>query len=499
MSFSLDISDGLGVLSILSEDVRKKSHIIRKTQSSQGKASGFDNKRTPDGFGYLPSSTRFDPTHSLHLLLVPALVVERGLPRLRIIGEKPGFQTWGETEAGGISDQFSDVASTFGLLMNGQRTLKTRNMSIGIVNSNSYEDFHFLSKGVYCGIVEDKGAEGSISSAIVEGASIASNFAMQLLALHLPPEKCVVPVIANTGLCMVFGATIILPPSFPTYIPVSKRLDLSDPQERIIASAFLMKAKEHVENIGVYLQKINADVPLSKVTLLPVKEMLLAESPYHFIKRITVDVFNRGLGIFVNNSDQLNIGPGIEHMFEALNMLYASIQARHIPEYPLSIRTPDELSEHCYELVFRNLVTEGYCIGAPNRITDAVSFEKYKSVYREAVKAVNDAGVVHGDLYLSNVMWRQNNSTIDIKIIDWDTAHCLDEGRFHPHVHTRLADYLGEKNLKFSREHDELYVSVLDLDLSAETEQLWHDIASGIKETIDEGFRSLLGLILLMR
>lgn len=429
-------------------------------------------------------------------LLIPDSVATSDLPRLRLIGEKPGFNTWGETEAGGITAQFSSIASMFGLCMNGQCQLGTRKMAFGIANQNSYEDFHFSSRGAYFGIMEDKGAEGSISAAIIEGATLATNFAMQLLALHLVPEKCVLPVIANTGLCMVFGATIILPPSFPTYIPLSKRLDLSDPQERMLASAYLIKAKAHVNNIGLSLQKQHDLRPFSKVELLPIVDMILSEAPLHFIKRITTEVFDRGFGMFVEDRDHLNIGPGIEHMFEALNMMYSSTPARHIPEYPLSIRTPDELSQNCYELVFRHLGAEGYVIGCPDRIINAILFDKYRIAYRESVKAVNDAGVVHGDLYLSNVMWRLRNDVVEIKIIDWDAAHCLSEGVFAPGVQSRLSDYLGERNLKFGREHDELYVSVMDLDISLDNTQLWHDLASGIKKIIDVGFRSLLDFVL---
>ena len=46
-------------------------------------------------------------------------------------------------------------------------------------------------------------------------------------------------VIGANGLSVVFGAMIMLDKTFPTYVPLSKLLDLQDPVERELASAFL--------------------------------------------------------------------------------------------------------------------------------------------------------------------------------------------------------------------------------------------------------------------
>jgi hypothetical protein len=65
---------------------------------------------------------------------------------------------------------------------------------------------------------------------------------------------------------------------------------------------------------------------------------------------------------------------------EALNLLYASKEARDYVEFPLSIRTPDNGVEHgCiyYELYYRDLSAEGYKIGAPNRFINPDVFESY--------------------------------------------------------------------------------------------------------------------------
>jgi serine/threonine protein kinase len=178
-------------------------------------------------------------------------------------------------------------------------------------------------------------------------------------------------------------------------------------------------------------------------------------------------------------------------MVEALNLVYASRNARHVAEYPLSVRTPDETSNHCYELVYRKLVD--FRIGAPDRTTDSALYDVFAAALSAAVAAVNDAGVIHGDLYLSNVMWRpDDHGGVDIKIIDWDAAHCVDEGGFTPKVKAALDDYLTPEKVSFGREHDELYVSVLAVALLEEDALHWLNLASNDKEKVDTAFRWLL-------
>jgi len=93
-------------------------------------------------------------------------------------------------------------------------------------------------------------------------------------------------------------------------------------------------------------------------------------------------------------------------------------------------------------LVFENLAAAHYQIGLPAEEELAVM---YVEAVTKAVNRVHCAGVVHMDLYPSNIMFRviENptgvpSAAIDIKIIDWDAAHCIDD-RFYDTVWTRLS------------------------------------------------------------
>ena len=66
---------------------------------------------------------------------------------------------------------------------------------------------------------------------------------------------------------------------------------------------------------------------------------------------------------------------------------------------------------------------------------DPDGFDLYRCKYRKSIESIHSAGVIHGDLFLSNVMYKiEEDNSVSIKIIDWDAAHCLSEGKFSPEV-----------------------------------------------------------------
>jgi hypothetical protein len=140
-----------------------------------------------------------------------------------------------------------------------------------------------------------------------------------------------VPVFANTGLTFLVGVTIVLDRTFPTCVPISKPLNLLDPVDRQMASAYLMKASRHCENLYDALLRFEPAVA---------DPLVLALDNLYYAKTLTPDVYRRGLGLFaLHTCDHVDIDIGVHHMIDALNMVYAS-DARQFTEHPLSIRTP---------------------------------------------------------------------------------------------------------------------------------------------------------------
>ena len=411
-------------------------------------------------------------------------------PRLRLRGEKMGLQSWNETEPGGVHQQFSTAKDMYkGIEDNGQRQLGTRGLVYGIANRASYEDSHH-SFGQYClSDIEHKGAESSALSALAQAAVTATNFGMDLLLKGVPRADCIIPVIGNTGLHFVAGATIVLDGSFPTLIPISKHLDLSDPIERQVASAYIAKASAHCENLFSLIGATSAVPPVL---------LSLTVNGLYYIKTLSPEVYRRGLGLFASHTlNCLDIEIGMHHMIDALNLVYGNSEARRFAEYPLSIRSPDASSDGFYQIVYRDLTKVEFRIGAPNRIDGEDVFAIYVTALKDAVNSIHRAGVIHVDLYLSNVMWRFNaeSNEVEIKIIDWDASHCLDEEKFVDKVHAGLIDYLGCEHVKFGVDHDLLYLAVLDLDRDKYADQ-WQCLASNHKPDVDSAFRELLGVVL---
>ena len=502
--FVICIVDSLGV-DMISLNLQQTENTLVITAPQQNSSSSFiASKVPPQGFGYLPTFIRYDPTYhretSLHSLLIPSeLEIENASP-IHIEGERECFAVWGETEAGGITEQFKSISEKYGLVANGQHSLSTRNgkkkqngkfnghaLGLGIAHKRSFEDFHTHANNLYSQVMEVKGAEGSILAAILEGTITGTNFAMDLYAQGLEASKVVVPVIACTGLCMVIGAVILLEKSFPTYIPLSKRLDISDPVESKIASAFLLKSKLHCRSI---------EKPASCSRDKKRIKMAFASDKY-FYKVITARNYNRGLGLFDPGNNFNNIQLGITHMMRVLNQLYANTATRDIPEYPISIRTPssdDGGDDSKYWFIYRNLSLLGYKTGCPNRFEEPEIFKLFLSELNAVVNNMyRIAGVVHGDLYASNIMYKYENNEVSIKIVDWDASHCVSESNFSDLAQSSLDEYFKNTKVvvKLDEEHDRRYVKVFNLDVTDENAEFWRDLASGKKEDMDDAFYHL--------
>jgi len=299
--------------------------------------------------------------------------------------------------------------------------------------------------------------------------------------------------VANTGVNICFGATILLDDSFPIYIPLSKQLDLLDDCESRVAYAYLEKIADHAKSLSTTPLRVPPPV---------VGEMALSLEGY-FVKKLTQPVFDRGLGLFSSSGQKTDVQNGLNHMIRCLNRLYGSQDAWDVAEYPLSVRTPvsSDYSSgccDCFELIYRDLARLGFKTGTPDRIMEPELFEAFVVELKRCVALVHSAGVIHVDLYASNIMWKRSDDDNDehwvrIKIVDWDASHCLEEGDFVPAVKARLEDgvFVG-RTVAFGIAHDLEYVSVYEMPLEERHRSEWKGLASGQKDIMDGSFHTLM-------
>ena len=93
-----------------------------------------------------------------------------------------------------------------------------------------------------------------------------------------------------------------------------------------------------------------------------IEEVELAIDKYH-IKVLTGEVLQRGLGLFATDlgHDTSDVGPGIEHMSRALNLLFAVPELRKHVVSPFAVRAPIEGEDDgYYRVIYENLLYHRY-------------------------------------------------------------------------------------------------------------------------------------------
>ena len=463
------------------------------TPAEQSKASSYASNTFAHGFGFLPSSYHFDPTFQLRVwsLLVPNeedlfSVAEERAKGLVVLGELGNLLYQGEDSTDGVRPMLDSFLQVPQLSSSGSQL----NVGGGIVNATSKPDFLWTVHGSPLGVLEVKGGSSSVLSALRQAAVTATNIAVNLLDRGHSAEEIVVPVAGSTGRLMQFGAVIVLDPSFPTFLPTSHILDLARDGDNALANAYLMKASKWVKVFGATLRPHEGAQTV---------KMALSLSNYH-IKKLNEETLKRGLGLFSSSSDPgvLEVGPGLAHMGRVLNKLFAHPSARTIAVFPLSVRSPTKdtkaVETGCYWLVYDDLASKGFRIGTPDRLKDSNLYERFLNALRQGISHIHEAGVIHCDLYPSNIMWKADaaeGEDVEIRIIDWDNAHCIDEQDFGEKCRDALMDHKPTRSAKFGTDHDWKYLSVLTSDINSGDEELWKKLASNNKEMADDAFYGL--------
>jgi hypothetical protein len=83
--------------------------------------------------------------------------------------------------------------------------------------------------------------------------------------------------------------------------------------------------------------------------------------------------------------------------------------------------------------------------------------------------------------------------SVEIKLVDWAAAHCLEEGQFSPKGEERRRAFL-RRAPTFGVSHDLQYVHALleEMVPVPGMEQLWAGLAAKEKTQMEESYRSLL-------
>jgi hypothetical protein len=90
-------------------------------------------------------------------------------------------------------------------------------------------------------------------------------------------------------------------------------------------------------------------------------------------------------------------------------------------------------------------------------------------------------------------MWKADaeRESVEIRLIDWDNAHCLDEQDFGEKCKAALMEHKPTRSATFGVDHDWKYINVLSLAIKSGEEQWWAGLASGNKNDVDNAFYAL--------
>lgn len=261
------------------------------------------------------------------------------------------------------------------------------------------------------GIWEVKGSHAGLEFPLRQAFAEATYIAAMHIARGVKAADVCVPIVVSNGRYMQFALLAMLPPSFPYLIALTYPLDLCIAAQRGIAAQhmciidFMMRESLELHN--------ESPVELS----LDISRYHIKYLKYFFEVRSTREA-------------------SLEHMFSVLDHLAVDSELRHSVAFPITIRSrtapkdaaqgSHDMHNHMDMLVFDNLAKDGYRIGFPN---DDALCEKLVKQIKAVVARIHARGVVHMDLYPSNIMWRLNatSRSIDVKIIDWDAAHFVGE------------------------------------------------------------------------
>lgn len=254
----------------------------------------------------------------------------------------------------------------------------------------------------------------------------ACSAAAGLCQAGVDPDGVVVPWTVSNGHEELHGAAYMAAPCLPLAVVPSPVLDLYKAHDAAAAHVFRVKAARQTKlSIGL-LQAAK-----ESSSFLGLQATHGRSAPPFAASFSLSTIWPKWGGVNVTAESAEGDHVVLFRVFEVFAVLYASSASTNVC-FP-----------HCYltgisnghikcdqALLFPNLKRDGYQCALP---TDESVIKLFINALKQAVAKIHEAGVIHGDLYLSNVMWRlsEDKLSVEIKVIDWDTAF-LARGKVPP-------------------------------------------------------------------
>jgi Protein kinase domain len=325
----------------------------------------------------------------------------------------------GRTVDGTIGDslrQFFSYKSALKIQGQSNTNLSKLNASIGPTTESSIPDIvctlEIDSRLFGLAVVELKDTSCSPLEQIGQAYAYGCNIVLSHYQVGVEAANCAVPLTVTNGNLYQFGWVSLLEPSFPVLHITTGILD---------ASCQSMEIAEHLSKMKIYCQENAKKIQVainSKESPISDTKISLDVERYH--RKKMKDIFCRfGTSEFEKSLQyQWNVYHSLADVIEVVKPLtFARLKYEKL-ESP--------------ELIFPML--KGFKMGIPNSAEEFDCFMKNLTI---AIKKIHMRGIVHVDLYPSNILWNNDNGNMVIRIVDWDVATMIDE-IFAPEILARF-------------------------------------------------------------
>ena len=440
------------------------------SETNQGSPSEMGKDSfTPRGVGHMVFN-EFDPSPSqnVHKCLIPdpqAPVDEETLRIQHVFlanATARGIVPLKEDDS--IQPRYNDFAKDIGWTAQASSTKYSILGSPSAAKSSGKMDGSFSMESPLdpavrwaLGVWEVKGQEASPFVAIRQaGTGYGFGIATFLVGLGIPVDEIVVPVVLYTSVCVQFGAVFVLEPSFPVFTLVSCVFDLSRKEQALDAARHVIKIRHHCIETGLTVEK-----EFKKI----MKHSDYKEPPKDFLSSMTIALSKKRYFLKAVRQSQTDSPPkgfelvgqgqnsesGAYHMIRVYGQLDEALATseRSSVCFPICFREKggsEPLSLVFEDLKWDNLEGGPYRVGLP---PDGSLWAAWLKSVQDAIDGIHKAGVVHVDLYPSNIMWRRKGNggseVIEVKLIDFDVAHLNSERQWKVGVHQILSSIAEER------------------------------------------------------
>jgi hypothetical protein len=303
---------------------------------------------------------------------------------------------------------------------------------------------------------EAKSISASLFTSMCQAVQMASDCALNMLQ-YLEPENIVVPYIICSGFSVQFGVVYLMQNSYPCAVTLSEELSLLNAiQVRVInqwivaLSKFCKKMMQQLVERGRSNAKM---IPIDSIRVEINKDFLFkpivvsdtkyATSKANYLMHIFYKLWNSNARQYV----QFPVGtmgyphrsPKFVNFLKNKFKLIAIMSKKDDDEYYCSVVDQPGHPIFVYENLLLN-ETDGWNESSILEGTqDTILKEKFVMVLEAALKEIEAAGVIHLDLRLPNIFYREikpitsvlcnesSESLVEIRIIDWDDCLLIED------------------------------------------------------------------------